>query len=80
MRLLVLGKSQKPRAFENESLLVMYQEQKKTWVIKQIFKNWFYMDFVPTILKRMQQVNLETKAFLILDNAPGHTSLMFRKL
>lgn len=29
MRLLVLGKSQKPGAFGNESLPVMYQEQKK---------------------------------------------------
>lgn len=72
MRLLVLGKSQKPRAFGNLSLPVMYQGQKRAWVTKEILKNWFYEDFVPAVRKRMQQLNLEAKALLILDNAPGH--------
>jgi hypothetical protein len=72
MRLLVLGKSQKPRAFGSEPLPVTYKGQKKAWITKEIFKDWFYTDFVPTVRKRMQQLNLDAKALLILDNAPGH--------
>lgn len=72
MRLFVLGKSQKPRAFGSEPLPVKYQGQKKAWVTREIFRDWFYMDFVPEVRKRMRQLNLETKTLLILDNAPGH--------
>jgi hypothetical protein len=72
LRLLILGKSLKPRAFGSKRLPVMYQGQKKAWVTKEIFKCWFYTEFVPAVRKRMQQLNLEAKALLILDNAPGH--------
>lgn len=63
MRLFVLGKSQKPRAFGSEPLPVKYRGQKKAWVTREIFRDWFYMDFVPEVRKRMQQLNLETRHF-----------------
>ncbi|XP_066261297.1 jerky protein homolog-like [Euwallacea similis] len=64
--------SQKPRAFGSESLPVIYQGQKKAWITKDIFKNWFYTCFVPEVRKKMQQLNLDSKAILVVDNASGH--------
>lgn len=49
-----------------------YQGQKKAWVTKDIFKKCFYTDCVIEVRKKMRQLNLDAKALLVLDNAPGH--------
>ena len=52
MPLMVIGKSAKPRVFKNVNmnlLPVYYKNQNKAWMNAQLFKEWFYKQFVPTI-------------------------------
>lgn len=72
LRLLVLGKAKKPRAFGNSFIPVCYKGQKKGWVTKEIFREWFHTEFVPSVRQKLREINLPQKAILILDNAPGH--------
>lgn len=72
LRLLVVGKSAKPRAFGSSFIPVSYKGQKKGWITKDLFREWFHMEFVPAVRKHLKELNLPQKALLLLDNAPGH--------
>lgn len=72
LRLFVIGKSAKPRAFGNSFVPVSYKGQKKGWVTKDLFREWFHTEFVPAVRKKLKELNLPPKALLLLDNAPGH--------
>ena len=76
LRLTLVGKSKKPRAFKKlknqESLPLYYTHQKKAWMNSEIFKTWFQNEFVPTVEKHLKDNNLPRKAVLLLDNAPLH--------
>lgn len=72
LRLLVVGKSAKPRAFGNSLIPVSYRGQKKGWITKDLFREWFHTEFVPAVRKKLRELNLPPKALLLLDNAPGH--------
>lgn len=78
MKLCLIGKSQKPRAFKNvrdsSSLPVWYRGQKSAWMNSAIFKDWFYQQFVPSVENYADKNNLPKKAILLLDNAPSHPS------
>ncbi|KAK9892255.1 hypothetical protein WA026_019057 [Henosepilachna vigintioctopunctata] len=53
IKLLVIGKSNKPRAFKTcQNLPVFYKEQKKGWVTREIFLEWFHNDFIPDVRKK----------------------------
>lgn len=73
--LLVIGKSEKPRAFKNINMLslpVCYKNQKSAWMDEYIFKDWFVNQFVPRVTKHLKSLKLPLKAILVLDNAPTH--------
>lgn len=76
LRLTLIGKSKKPRAFKNlkntDSLPLWYTNQQKAWMNSKIFKMWFEQEFVPAVEKHLAANNLPRKAILILDNAPSH--------
>lgn len=72
LKLLVLSKSMKPRAFRNVEIPVSYKGQRRAWVTRDIFTEWFHNEFVPSVRHKMKEVNLNPEAILILDNAPGH--------
>lgn len=72
LRLLVVGKSAKPRAFGNSFIPVSYKGQKKGWITKDLFREWFHTEFVPAVRQKLKELNLPPKALLLLDNAPGH--------
>ena len=76
LRLTLVGKSKKPRAFKKlknqESLPLYYTHQKKAWMNSEIFKTRFQNEFVPTVEKHLKDNNLPRKAVLLLDNAPSH--------
>lgn len=72
LKLFVLGKSNKPRSFGNSNIPVVYKGQKRAWVTREIFTEWFHTCFVPAVRRKMKELNLPPKAVLILDNAPGH--------
>lgn len=75
LRLLVIGKSKKPRSFTGEkakNLPVDYFNQKKGWMNRDIFQQWFEKIFVPEVRKHLDSKNLPNKAVLLIDNAPSH--------
>lgn len=75
LKLCLIGKAKKPRAFKHvnvNNLPVWYKSQSNAWMDGTIFKEWFYDQFVPSVEKHMKQKNLPRKAILILDNASSH--------
>lgn len=75
MDLAMIGKSKNPRAFKTISkhaLPVKYFNQKSAWMTSEIFKEWFFKEFVPSTEKFLKDNNLPRKAVLLLDNAPTH--------
>lgn len=74
LKMVVIGKSNKPRAFKNIDLPVHYYGQKSAWMTKDLFKKWFNECFVPEVRKWLKDHNFPQKALLLLDNAPGHPS------
>lgn len=77
LSLFVIGKSKKPRAFKNinlSSLPVYYRNQKSAWMDCNLFKSWFFDEFVPCVEKDLKKKNLPVRALLLLDNAPSHPS------
>lgn len=74
IKLLVVGKSKKPRAFKSLRLPVCYRAQKNAWVTKDLFLDWFKTEFVPAVRLHLLSVNLPPQAMLLLDNCPGHPS------
>lgn len=75
MDLTMIGKSKNPRAFKAISkhvLPVKYFNQKSAWMSSEIFKEWFFKEFVPSTEKFLKENNLPRKALLLLDNAPTH--------
>jgi len=76
LRLTLIGKSKKPRAFKkikkDDELPLWYTNQQKAWMNSAIFKTWFFNEFVPSVEKYLASNNLPRKAILLLDNASTH--------
>lgn len=72
LKLLIIGKAKNPRPFKNIRLPVVYKNQNKALVTKELFYDWFHHDFVPEIKRFLKDKNLPQKALLVLDNALGH--------
>ncbi|XP_071574415.1 jerky protein homolog-like [Temnothorax nylanderi] len=73
--LMLIGKSTKPRALKNinhEALPAYYAHQKSAWMSSDLFKKWFFDQFVPSAEKFLKKNGLPRKAILLLDNAPPH--------
>lgn len=72
---LMLYRSLNPRALKNknkDNLPVFWRSNKKAWVTSVIFCDWFQNCFVPEVETYLKKNNLDFKAVLVLDNAPGH--------
>ena len=64
-----------PRAIKGYSkahLPVAWHSNKKGWVTRIVFEEWFTGYFGPAVKGYCRRNNLEHKA-LLLDNAPGHS-------
>lgn len=75
LKLLVVGKSRNPRCFKNlkkETLPIVYKFQNRAWVSREVFKEWYEQDFIPSVKNFLMTNKLPLKALLLLDNAPGH--------
>ncbi|XP_046686593.1 jerky protein homolog-like [Homalodisca vitripennis] len=82
LKLALIGKARKPRAFKNIKmngdhfdLPVFYRHQSNAWMSESIFNEWFHKQFVPEIKKHLKSQNLPMKALLILDNATTHPAV-----
>ena len=77
--IMVIGKSEKPRALKNmnmNSLPVYYRNQKEAWMNSVLFKEWFEKQFVPSVRRFNRENGLPLRALLLIDNAPSHPSEM----
>ncbi len=50
----------------------MYKNQKSARVDVQLFQDWFFKEFVPSVNKFLRKSGLPKKVLLLIDNAPSH--------
>ncbi|XP_007520800.1 jerky protein homolog-like [Erinaceus europaeus] len=75
LRLCVVGRAHRPRAFQaadTANLPVSYFSQKGAWMDLSIFRQWFDKIFVPQVREHLRARGLQEKAVLLLDNSPAH--------
>lgn len=76
---LLVYHSETPRAMrgtDKTSLPVVWRSNRKAWVTREIFQEWYSNSFCPSVKSYCDRNGLEPKVILLLDNAPGHpTSL-----
>uniref|UniRef100_UPI00398EA6BC jerky protein homolog n=1 Tax=Pristiophorus japonicus TaxID=55135 RepID=UPI00398EA6BC len=74
-KLMVIGKSQHPRCFKGVRIFsAHYYANKKAWVTRVIFLNWFGKHFVPQVRAHCMAAGLDEncKIFLLRDNCSAH--------
>lgn len=70
IKLLVIGKSAKPRCFSNvKSLPVMYEHNKRSWMTSSIFETW-----IQKFDKKFHREN--RNVLLFIDNCPAHPKVV----
>ncbi|XP_065082426.1 tigger transposable element-derived protein 2-like [Ochlerotatus camptorhynchus] len=75
MKLMFIGVAENPRGFPRgfqQSLPVSYYNSKKAWMTRQLFRTWFYDEFIPAVRKFSAEHDLEPSALLVLDNCTAH--------
>ncbi|XP_062558071.1 jerky protein homolog-like [Armigeres subalbatus] len=72
--LMFLGTSQNPRDLPKgkSDLPVYYKSSKKAWMNRDLFKQWFFEQFIPSVQNFAQQNGREPRALLLLDNCSAH--------
>lgn len=71
---LLVYHSENPRAmkfYKKDDLPVIWTSNKKAWVTMAVFNDWYLNHFIPQVKKYCEENDLEHKALLVLDNAPG---------
>jgi hypothetical protein len=77
--LLMVGKSVKPRYFKRVSNIpINYKAQKNKWMSVELFKTWYFSEFIPNVQKYQQGIGRKGKVLLLLHNAPSHSVIEFR--
>ncbi|XP_046386326.1 jerky protein homolog-like [Ischnura elegans] len=74
-KLMVIGKSAKPRVFKGiHQFPVIYRANKRAWITQELFKEWFHTNFVKEVRKNFKALGLpeNAKILLLLDNCPAH--------
>jgi DDE superfamily endonuclease len=77
IKLQVIGKYKKPRGLKNISNpLVLYCSQSNSWMMSEIFTNWFKNIFVPDVISNLKKNFLpeDSKILPLLDNSRAHPS------
>ncbi|MEE6465495.1 hypothetical protein FKM82_006570 [Ascaphus truei] len=72
---LLVYHTENPRAFKGyakSTLPVIWKSNRKAWVTGSLFEDWFQHQFIPAVQLYCMNQNLDFKALLLLDNAPGH--------
>uniref|UniRef100_A0A8C4X7D6 HTH CENPB-type domain-containing protein n=1 Tax=Erpetoichthys calabaricus TaxID=27687 RepID=A0A8C4X7D6_ERPCA len=75
LRLTLVGKTIKPRCFRNidvTALPIRYVYENNGWMTCELFKDWFFSEFVPSVKDHLLDTGLPPKAVLVLDFAPCH--------
>ncbi|XP_003740155.2 tigger transposable element-derived protein 2-like [Galendromus occidentalis] len=73
--ILLIGRSQNPRCFRGASIPLVYRAQRKSWMSRDIFVDWYENTFTPAVEAHQKIIGKEGNVLLILDNAPSHAPL-----
>jgi hypothetical protein len=60
------------KGYSKEHLPVMWKSNKKAWLTRYIFQQWFISSFSPAVQRYCEENDLQPRAMLVLDNAPDH--------
>lgn len=60
------------RGMDKDSLPVIWRSNRKAWVTREVFSDWFTNSFCPEVKAYCNRNRLPPKVLLLLDNAPGH--------
>ncbi|XP_064413472.1 jerky protein homolog [Latimeria chalumnae] len=74
-KLLVIGKSARPRAFKGVKVFpVIYRSNKRAWITQELTSDWFDINFVVEAREHCRKVGLpeNCKIVLLLDNCSAH--------
>ncbi|KAK3891446.1 hypothetical protein Pcinc_004667 [Petrolisthes cinctipes] len=75
---IIVGKAKQPRCLRGmmDSLPLHYDNSLKAWFNVKVFKNWFFKQAVPEIVRFQMEVMKvsrdRVRALIFLDNAPAH--------
>lgn len=78
-KLLIIAKSANPRALKGFKVLpVIYKNNKKSWITKELTTDWFNNHFVPEARSHCTKVGLpeKCKIILMLDNCAAHPKFL----
>lgn len=78
-KLLIIGKHARPRALKNvKSLPAIYKANKRAWVTKELFTEWFNDNFIPEAKAHAKSTGLkdDAKILLIVDNCSAHPEIL----
>ncbi|GLV40245.1 hypothetical protein CBL_07159 [Carabus blaptoides fortunei] len=71
--LIYLSENPRPlKELKKNQLSVIWRSNKKAWVTKATFEDWFKNHICTEVKNYLRDNNLSNKGLLILDNAPGH--------
>ena len=77
LKLVLIGKSAKPRCFKHvnmDALPVIYKSRRNAWMNSEIFTEGFKKDFVPAVKSHHRSQNIHSpKARLLINNCSAHT-------
>ena len=74
-KLAVVGKSLSPRCFKGvNNFPVHYYANKRAWITRELFSDWFRTHFVPAARAHCREAGLgaNSKILLFLDNCSTH--------
>ncbi|XP_055630510.1 jerky protein homolog-like isoform X2 [Toxorhynchites rutilus septentrionalis] len=73
LQLMFIGTEANPRSFPAKEMLpVSYYHSEKAWMTRNLFREWFYNEFVPAVRKFSSECFLDPKALLVLRNCTAH--------
>lgn len=76
---LLVYQSETPRAMrgtDKDTLPVVWRSNRKAWVTREVFTDWFTNSFCPDVKAYCNRNGLPPKVLLLLDNAPGHPPIL----
>jgi hypothetical protein len=60
------------KGYSKVHLPVMWKSNKKSWLTRDIFQQWFISSFCPAVQRYCEENDLEPREMLVFDNAPDH--------
>ncbi|KAK0180620.1 hypothetical protein PV327_002983 [Microctonus hyperodae] len=71
--LVVIGRSTEPEFIKNIiKLPVYYKSQECAWMVSSLFKEWFFLEFVPKVTLYLKSKKLPIKAVLLVHNCSSY--------